>query len=85
MGVNVQDDGAPLVFDHEGEDDFAGGDLEDIMCVFTDLDMPSRIRSHMSQTISMDGRRTASWDALEVEWSYHPDRRLDGVVTIVEE
>jgi|SRR5699024_1019954 len=85
MGVNVQDDGVTLVFDHEGEDDFAGGDLEDIMCVFTELDMPSRIRTHMSQTTSMDGRQTASWDNLEVQWSYHPDRGLDGMVTLVEE
>lgn len=81
-GVTLEDDGTTLAFDHRGDDEVIGGDFTDIMCVFTELGMPSRISTHMGQTTSMDGRQTASWDALEIQWSYHPDRGMDGIVTV---
>jgi len=82
-GVTVEDDGVTLTFDHRGEDEVTGGDIIDIMCVFTELDMPSRISTHMGQTTSLDGRQSAEWDELEIQWSYHPDRGMDGIVTAV--
>lgn len=63
-GVTLEDDGTTLAFDHRGEDEAIGGNITDIMCVFTELDMPSRISTHMGQTTSLDGRQTASWDDL---------------------
>ncbi|HIZ36162.1 MAG TPA: hypothetical protein H9815_10315 [Candidatus Ruania gallistercoris] len=82
-GVTIEDDGTTLAFDHRGEDDYSGGDFTGIMCVFTELGMPSRISTHMNQTTSLDGRQTASWDGWEIQWSYHPDRGMDGVVTVL--
>ncbi len=84
-GVSLEDNGSTLAFDHRGEDDISGGDIADIMCVFTELEMPSRISTHMGQTTSMDGRQSDTWDRLEVQWSYHPDRGMDGVVVVLEE
>ena len=81
-GIALEDGGATLVFDHRGEDDLAGGSIMDILCVFAELDMPTRISTHMDQTTSLDGRQTESWDGLEIQWSYHPDRGMDGVITI---
>ena len=81
--MTIQDDGATLTFDHRGEDEYTGGDIADIMCVFGELDMPSRISTHMGQTTSMDGRQSATWDDLEIQWSYHPDRGMDGMITVV--
>lgn len=82
-GVTIEDGGTTLAFDHRGEDEYTGGDITGIMCVFTELGMPSRISTHMGQTTSMDGRQTASWDGWEIQWSYHPDRGMDGVVTVL--
>ncbi len=84
-GITLQDDGMTLTFDHRGEDEVTGGDIADIMCVFTELEMPSRIATHMGQTTSMDGRQSATWDGLEIQWSYHPDRGMDGMITVVAE
>lgn len=82
-GVTVEDNGTTLAFNHRGEDEYSGGDITEIVCVFTELEMPTRISTHMSQTTSMDGRQTASWDGWEVQWSYHPDRGMDGIVTVL--
>lgn len=84
-GVSLEDNGTTLAFDHRGEDEFTGGAIADIRCVFTELGMPSRVATHMGQTTSMDGRQSATWDGLEVQWSYHPDRGMDGLVTVVQE
>lgn len=80
-GVTIEDNGSTLTFDHRGEDEYTGGDITDILCAFSELGLPSRISTHMSQTTSMDGRQTASWDGWEIQWSYHPDRGMDGIVT----
>lgn len=72
-----------LAFDHRGEDEATGGTITDIMFVFTELEMPSRISAHMAQTTSLDDRQSAEWDGLEVQWSYHPDRGMDGIVTVI--
>ena len=84
-GITVQDHGATLTFDHRGEDEVTGGDIVDIMCVFGELNMPSRISTHMGQTTSVDGRQSATWDTLEIQWSYHPDRGMDGMITVFSE
>lgn len=81
-GIVVADEGRSLTFDMKGDDDLRGADITDIVCVFTALDMPSAVVSHMDQTTSMDGRQTESWGDLTVSWSYHPDRGLDGVLTV---
>ena len=33
-------------------------------------------------TTSIDGRQTESWDGITIEWSYHPDRGSDMVITL---
>ncbi|GHG46368.1 hypothetical protein GCM10011331_06350 [Flavimobilis marinus] len=81
-GITVADEGASLIFDTKGEEDFMGADYLDTACLFAELDMPTHITSHISQTTSMDGRQTEEWDDLSVSWSYHPDRGLDGVLTV---
>lgn len=83
-GVAVTDSGATLVFDHKGEDEYTGADLDDVACVLHELELPSRIASHMDQTTSIDGRQTEQWDNFEIQWSYHPDRGMDGMVYVVE-
>ena len=81
-GIVVADEGRSLTFDMKGDDDLRGANITDIVCVFTALDMPSAVVSHMDQTTSMDGRQSESWGDLTVSWSYHPDRGLDGVLTV---
>ncbi|MBO3090015.1 hypothetical protein [Cellulomonas dongxiuzhuiae] len=84
-GIVVADEGRSLTFDMKGDDDLRGANITDVVCVFTALDMPSAVVSHMDQTTSMDGRQSESWGDLTVSWSYHPDRGLDGVLTVADD
>ncbi len=84
-GFALGDGGLSLTFDMKGEDESTGGAYLDIACVFLALDMPSAVTSHIDQTTSMDGRQTETWDGITVSWSYHPDRGLDGVLTVDDE
>lgn len=84
-GIVVADEGRSLTFDMKGNDDLSGAGITDLVCVFTALDMPSAVVSHMDQTTSMDGRQSESWGDLTVSWSYHPDRGLDGVLTVADD
>lgn len=81
-GLTLGDDGATLTFDMKGEDDFRGASIDGLACIFGALEMPSNVSSHIDQTTSMDGRQTESWGDLTISWSYHPDRGLDGVLTV---
>lgn len=78
------DGGTSLTFDMKGEEQLSGARITDIYCVLAELDVPTSVVSHMDQTTSMDGRQSESWENLEVSWSYHPDRGMDGVITVVE-
>ncbi|MFJ4109088.1 hypothetical protein [Oerskovia enterophila] len=81
----VADEGLSLTFDNKGKEDYLGGaDFQDIECVLDVLEAPAAVLSHMGQTTSMDGRQEESWDGITVAWSYHPDRGMDGVVTVKE-
>jgi len=83
-GMTLADEGTSLTFDMKGEEDTRGADITSIMCVFNQLKMPSAVLSHIEQTTSMDGRQSETWDNVTVSWSYHPDRGLDGVLTVAQ-
>lgn len=83
-GIDLGDGGMSLTFDMMGKDDSSGAQMGEIACLFGNLDMPSAVQSHIDQTTSMDGRQTETWDNLTISWSYHPDRGLDGVLTITD-
>ncbi|WP_098469605.1 hypothetical protein [Serinibacter salmoneus] len=84
-GITLGDDGQSLTFDMQGEDELTGANVIDVYCLFSALEMPASVDSHIGQTTSMDGRQSATWGNLEIQWSYHPDRGLDGVITVVDD
>lgn len=81
-GLDVLDGGSTLTFDMEGEDEVSGASIDDIVCVLLELAVPSSIVANMEQTTAMDGRQSGTWDDFEMTWSYHPDRGMDGVITV---
>jgi hypothetical protein len=81
-GVELGDKDQTLVIDVEGEEDTSGAAYADQACILSQLDMPASVESHLNQTTSMDGRQTESWDGVTIEWSYHPDRGSDMVITL---
>lgn len=81
-GITVTDNDQTLVFDMKGDEDTSGGDMLELACVLIALEAPDRVTTHMSQTTSMDGRQSADWDDIEVQWSYHPNRGLDAVFVL---
>ncbi len=82
VGIELRDDGKTITFDSKGEEDLTGASIVEIACILSELDMPSSISSHIDQTTSMDGRQSESWNGKTISWSYHPDRGLDGVLTL---
>ncbi|MCR6492719.1 hypothetical protein [Cellulomonas sp. P24] len=81
-GIELGDGGTSLTFDTKGNEDASGAAITDIACIFDRLKMPSAVTSHIDQTTAMDGRQTETWGNVTVSWSYHPDRGLDGVLTV---
>ena len=79
------DGGLSLTIDNKGKEDYLGGlATTAMMCIFNDLNIPTAVTAHMQQTTSMDGRQTEAWDSIEVSWSYHPDRGMDSVVSVID-
>jgi hypothetical protein len=73
-----------LTLEQKGKDDYLGGiSATELWCVIDRLDAPAAVVSHMEQTTSLDGRQTEVWDGFEASWSFHPDRGMDTVITIV--
>jgi hypothetical protein len=81
-GFLLGDDDRSLTFDNKGEKDASGADVVDVLCVLGALDVPSSVLSHVEQTTSLDGRQAETWGGVTLAWSYHPDRGLDGVITV---
>lgn len=83
-GVTLADENSTLIVDTKGEDDASGASYLSLSCLLSALDAPSSVVSHLGQTTSMDGRQSASWEGITMQWSYHPDRGADAVITIDE-
>lgn len=82
LGIHLEDGGKTITFDSKGEEDLIGADYTDVYCLFTELEMPRAISSHIGQTTSVDGRQTETWNGIRVSWSYHPNRGLDGLLVL---
>lgn len=79
-GITVSDGGTTITIDGNGEYQTYGADIYDIACVLSEVNTPSYITSSMDTTNSLMGRQTASFDGIDVSWSYHPDNGLDIVL-----
>ncbi|ARJ06198.1 hypothetical protein GCM10010988_13950 [Cnuibacter physcomitrellae] len=80
--AEVSDQGETLTIDNKGEEDFAGVSYTELSCLLEALHAPQAVVSHIEQTTSMDGRQTEEWDDVEMQFTYHPDRGLDAVLTL---
>ena len=79
-GVTVSDEGTTITIDGNGDYQSYGADIYDIACVLSEVNTPTYIISNMDTTNSLMGRQTASFDGIDVSWSYHPDNGLDIVL-----
>lgn len=52
-----------------------------MLCVLEETDAPDSVQSEIEQTSALMGRQEASWDDLELTWSYHPDSGMSAVFT----
>ncbi len=82
VGVELNDEDRTMVIDVKGDEDATGASYDDQACILARLDIPGSVESHIGQTTSMDGRQSESWDGITIEWSYHPDRGSDMVITV---
>lgn len=81
-GIDLADNDQTLIIDVQGEDDASGASYGLQQCILESLDVPASVDSHIGQTTSLDGRQTETWDGITIEWSYHPDRGSDMVITL---
>lgn len=79
---DLADDGYTLTINGLGEEDYSGLSIDDEGCLLRNLKAPDAVISHIDQTTSMDGRQSETWRGITFSWSYHPDRGLDGVLSV---
>lgn len=83
-GILISDEGRSLLFDTKGEEDRSGAAVADFACILAVLDVPAHVVDKMERTTALAGSQSASWNNFEAEWSYHPDRGLDGVLVVMD-
>lgn len=82
-GMDLADENHTLTLDVEGKKLGSGGvDYDHYFCILDALKAPKKVISHVEQTTSIDGRQSETWDGITMEWSYHPDRGSDSVITL---
>lgn len=81
----IEDDGRTLIFEMQGEKDFSGGKNTELWCLLKELDAPESLKSLMGKTTSLQGRQTETWDTYKATWTYHPDKGLDTIITVVDD
>ena len=75
----VSDKGKSIHLSGEGEE-AKGMAMEDIACVFSDLDLPSSVVAKIDRTNSLMGVQTETWEGMEISWTYHPDNGADFIL-----
>ena len=73
LNVGLDSNGKGLFLDGKGEEDYSGVSFYKQMCVLEELEMPSTVENKLYNTNSLMGVRSAEWDDISIEWSYHPD------------
>ena len=78
-GVTLMDENKSLELHTPGKDygQSYGISIEQMDCVLRDIGASTATMSKMKKTRALDGTQSASWDALEATWSYHPDNGFD--------
>lgn len=83
-GIHISDAGRSLLFDTKGEDEPSGASVSDLVCILAALEVPAHVVDKMDRTTALAGNQTATWNNFKAEWSYHPDRGMDGVIIVVD-
>lgn len=78
-GVTLMDENKSLELHTPGKDygQSYGISIEKVDCVLQDIGATMATMSKMKKTRALDGTQSASWDAIEATWSYHPDNGFD--------
>jgi hypothetical protein len=82
-GVAIGDDGTALIIDSAGAEEFPRSDLDEVYCIFDELEVPDSVISQVENTRALDGRQGAEWGDYAATWTYHPDDGLNLTIIIV--
>lgn len=66
--TDLKDNGSTIIGEYSAEYNLSG-----LSCIITALDMPDWVKSEMLETRPIDGRRTAEWKGLIMNWSFDGD------------
>ena len=83
-GIVFAEDGQSLVFDGKGEEDYTGGDFNDVKCLLEALEAPSTVWAQMTNTTASMGQQQQDFDGINTSWNYHPDKGLNTTFKILE-
>ncbi len=76
-GVTLADGGTTLTIDTEGEEDWSGASITDLVCILDEIEVPTYIRDEIDNTNSLMGRQSAEYEGIKLSWSYHPNNGVD--------
>lgn len=79
--LSVADEGKTIRLHVLGEDSsnidvFTVASLDNAICILDELEAPTAVRDHISQTRALDGQQTDEWGSFSARWTYHPDEGL---------
>ena len=78
-----EDDWNSIYLDGKG-DESSGMEVADIACVLFSIDTPDPTISRIDSTNSLMGQQEATFNGLNLLWTYHPDNGLDIYIELVE-
>ena len=78
-----EDDWNSLYLDGEGNES-SGMEITHIACVLFAIDTPDPTISRIDSTNSLMGQQEATFNGLNLLWTYHPDNGLDIYIELVE-
>ena len=82
---HISDDGSCLMVDTNPEDitdEYAQEGADDVLSINEYLGLPDSLESKMGNTCGLDGTQTATYDDVEISWSYNPDDGFEVVYSM---
>lgn len=83
--ITLGDDGATLTIQSPTESATdAAASVVALGCALGATGAPDSVASEVQQTSALQGRKEASWEGIDLSWSYHPDTGASAVFTLAD-
>lgn len=80
--ISTGDDGHTLMIDRAWANENPGASEIQVVCVFSELEVPDFVISQIDSTRALDGTQDADFGDYSAFWTYHPDDGLNMTITM---